>query len=342
MLHRQQPVGVGAAHLEGGRLQPGLLAERLVVDLGVEAPGLGPAQVHALQHLRPVHGVDAALTGVDGDDRVGAVVLTRQQRGHLELVDGGTHLLEALGDLRGGALLVLLLRELVEDVEVVEPVVELVVATQIRLDPRQLGRDLARVLGVVPEVGGRRLLLELGQPRPFRIDVKDSSGRAPRGAAARRGRRRGSRACGGAPRRRLGRCYRPAGGAHPRGTSHGDRIRLEGDERAPTPPWAPAHRVPPAVARSTDAWCSTGCVVARRGVGRSRLTTTTGRPAHETGTQGGRRQPEGPQPRHADRGGRKAERRGPTDPRHIAQSDHVLPSVIRRRVVTHHGPEEAP
>ena len=49
---------------------PGLLAGLEVEDLGAEAVALGPAQVHAQQHLGPVAGVGAAGAGVDRDDGV--------------------------------------------------------------------------------------------------------------------------------------------------------------------------------------------------------------------------------------------------------------------------------
>ena len=46
---------------------------------------LGPAQVHAQQHLGEVGGVDATGAGADGHDGLALVVLPRQQRADLEL-----------------------------------------------------------------------------------------------------------------------------------------------------------------------------------------------------------------------------------------------------------------
>ena len=84
-----EAVGVAAPDGELGRQDAGLGALGDVVDLDVEAPTLGPAGVHAQQHLGPVLGVDAAVLGVDGADGVGLVVLAGEEAAQLELVELG-------------------------------------------------------------------------------------------------------------------------------------------------------------------------------------------------------------------------------------------------------------
>ena len=64
-LALHQPVGVAPGDGELGRQDAGLGALGDVVDLDVEAAALGPAAVHAQQHLGPVLGVDPAVLGVD-------------------------------------------------------------------------------------------------------------------------------------------------------------------------------------------------------------------------------------------------------------------------------------
>ena len=64
---------------------PGLLARRRLLHLDVEAALLGPAQVHAQQHLGPVLGVGAARAAVHRDDRVAGVVAAAEQALLLEL-----------------------------------------------------------------------------------------------------------------------------------------------------------------------------------------------------------------------------------------------------------------
>src|SRR5260370_34162688 len=75
----QPTVGVGALDLEGARLDAGLLAGALLEPAHLEAAALGPARVHAGQHLGPVLRLGAAGAGVDLDVGVVAVALARQQ-----------------------------------------------------------------------------------------------------------------------------------------------------------------------------------------------------------------------------------------------------------------------
>ena len=71
-LGGEEPVGVLAAGDERGGLQAGLLPLGRLLHLGREAARLGPAQVHAQQHLGPVLRVGAAGAGAHGDDGVAA------------------------------------------------------------------------------------------------------------------------------------------------------------------------------------------------------------------------------------------------------------------------------
>ena len=84
-LGREQPVRVLALGDEGRRLDPRLLARRRLLHLDLEAATLGPAQVHAQQHLGPVLRVGAAGAGADRDDGVAGVVLAAEQPRLLEL-----------------------------------------------------------------------------------------------------------------------------------------------------------------------------------------------------------------------------------------------------------------
>ena len=58
-----------------------------VGDLGLEVVALGPAQVHAQQHLGPVLALGAAGAGVDGDDGAAVIVLAREQHRGFELIE---------------------------------------------------------------------------------------------------------------------------------------------------------------------------------------------------------------------------------------------------------------
>ena len=65
---------------------PGLVAGLQVDHLALEAAALGPAQVHAQQHLGPVLRLGAAGAGMDRDDGVLAIVLAAE---HLLGLAGG-------------------------------------------------------------------------------------------------------------------------------------------------------------------------------------------------------------------------------------------------------------
>ena len=83
----QQAEGVFAIHREGRGLQPGFFTRLVIVKHGLESLPLGPAQIHAQQHVGPVLRLGAARAGMDGHDGVARVVLARKQRLGFELVN---------------------------------------------------------------------------------------------------------------------------------------------------------------------------------------------------------------------------------------------------------------
>ena len=83
-LRAQEPVRVLAADLEHRALDAGLLALGEVQDLDLEPFALGPARVHAHEHLRPVLRLGATRTRADLQLRVALVVRALQQRLQLE------------------------------------------------------------------------------------------------------------------------------------------------------------------------------------------------------------------------------------------------------------------
>jgi hypothetical protein len=82
---RLQPaIGVVARDLVGRRLDPRLFARAFGLQLDLVAVLLGPADIHARQHRRPVAAFGAARARVDLEEGVVAVGLAVQQR--LELL----------------------------------------------------------------------------------------------------------------------------------------------------------------------------------------------------------------------------------------------------------------
>ena len=81
----EEAVGRPTIDRNGHALHAGLLALGLVEDLGGEAVPLGPAQIHAQQHLGPVCGLGAAGAGAYRQQGVAAVVLAAEE----QLASGG-------------------------------------------------------------------------------------------------------------------------------------------------------------------------------------------------------------------------------------------------------------
>ncbi len=151
VLGGQPAVRVSTTHLERGRLQAGLLAVGLVEHVRREAARIRPAQVHPLEHLRPVHRVNPTLPGVDRHDRIGPVVLARQHGRELEPVELGHQRRDALPHLRGARIVLRLSGELVEHLEIVQGRPDAVDTSDLLLAARELGRDGSSALWVIPQ-----------------------------------------------------------------------------------------------------------------------------------------------------------------------------------------------
>jgi hypothetical protein len=95
-------VGVRSLHRDGGALDAGALTGLDIDQRGFEAVALGPAQVHAQQHLGPILRFGAASARVQGHDRVAGVVLAAELALQLEPVERFRHLAELRPGLRFG------------------------------------------------------------------------------------------------------------------------------------------------------------------------------------------------------------------------------------------------
>ncbi|CCX38003.1 uncharacterized protein BN452_01915 [Clostridium sp. CAG:1013] len=82
-LALQITVGVLSLHHDGSALQTSLVSVQVVQSLHFVAVTLRPAVVHAEQHLRPVLGLRAAGTGVEGQNSVILIVFPGEQSGQL-------------------------------------------------------------------------------------------------------------------------------------------------------------------------------------------------------------------------------------------------------------------
>ena len=155
----ERAVGERPLDREGGRLDAGLLRVLGVEDVEPEVVALGPAGVHAQQHLGPVLRVDPARTRVDLHQGVALVVVAGQQRADLELLDRAAERGQRGLDL-GQQVLVL---ELDGRTRVVDAGAEVGQLLERRTHDRLARRDLLRPLLVAPEIGVAGLLVERGQ-----------------------------------------------------------------------------------------------------------------------------------------------------------------------------------
>ena len=170
---REQPVGVVAGHGDRRALQPGLFARLIVDDLALEAAALGPAQVHAQQHLGPVLRLGAAGAGMNGEDGVLAIVLAAE---HLLDLAGLHFLIERLERLRElGVDRLAGLRPFDQHGQVVALLLERQHQIAILLEPAPALQDLLRFGLVLPEIGRGGARLEAGQFFVGAGGFKDSS-----------------------------------------------------------------------------------------------------------------------------------------------------------------------
>jgi hypothetical protein len=144
---------------------------RNVEDLDAVVVALGPARVHAQQHLGEVRGVDATGLRADGDQRVALVVFTGQQRADLEARDLLAQLRPVVVGVGLRVGVVGFLGELVEQRQVVQALAQVRHTAQLTLLVGELAGDLLRLLLVVPEVGLRRLLLQVRDSGAQPIEV---------------------------------------------------------------------------------------------------------------------------------------------------------------------------
>ncbi len=170
--------GVAALHLDGRRLDAGLLALGLLDPFDLVAVLLGPAGVHAHEHAGPVLALGAARSGMHLEEAVIGVGLARQQRlelapRHLRLELSQRRL--GLGD---GVAVVLGLAELDHGELVVELLLDAPDGAELILERGALLHHALGALLVVPEGGILRLPVELRQTRTRLVEVKDASSAA--------------------------------------------------------------------------------------------------------------------------------------------------------------------
>ena len=167
-------VGVVAVHLEGDGLDAGLVAVEQVDLAHLEAHALGVADVHAVEHLRPVLRLGAARARVQREQGVAAVVFAVEQRGEFERVEILPHALQLPADFLAHGVVVLFLGQFHHHFDVVGAGNEGFVVLYLRLGLMGVGGDALRALQIVPEAGGGHVFLIFYQIFAQLGDVKVS------------------------------------------------------------------------------------------------------------------------------------------------------------------------
>ncbi len=136
---------------------------------------LGPAHIHAEQHLGPILRLGAAFAGLDLEVAVIAVGLAREQAFELALADLGAQLVEAGRGLGDDRLVALGLGELGKAELVIELALDLAIARDGAVELVALAQQRLRLLRLLPEL---RILgpgVQLVEPARRMIPVKDAS-----------------------------------------------------------------------------------------------------------------------------------------------------------------------
>ena len=145
--------GVAALDLDGRRLDAGLFPRRLFEILDLVTVLLGPARIHAQQHVGPVLALGAARAGVDLEIGIIGVGLARQQRLELAPRHLGLELLERLFGVGDGLLVLLGLPQIDHGELVVQLLLDAADGAELILERGALLHQALRPLLVVPERG---------------------------------------------------------------------------------------------------------------------------------------------------------------------------------------------
>ena len=173
-LGAQPAVGMVAAHLDGGALDARHFARARIDDLGAEAAGGRPLEVHAQQHLRPVLRLGAARAGLDVEVGVVRVHLAAEHALELEFADLGLDLREVALDLAGGGLVVLGLGELQQLDGIGHRAGGRVHLLDLGGEARALLAELLGLLGLLPDGGVFEFAADFLEPLFLQIVLKET------------------------------------------------------------------------------------------------------------------------------------------------------------------------
>ncbi len=160
--------------MQGRAADAGFLIAQLVHDLGLESVALGPAAVHAHEHLGPVARLGAAGAGLDAEVGVAGVLGAAEHRLELEFAQALLYARQLGFQLALQA--VVLFGQLRKGFEVACGGLQFFVRLDEAVERLQLLDYLLGFFLVVPEVGLPHLFGEAVAEGGFAGDVKDCPG----------------------------------------------------------------------------------------------------------------------------------------------------------------------
>ena len=171
----QPPISIFAADVKGRALDTRHLARGCLDDLRLEAVRLGPAQVHAQDHVGPILRLGPARTGLNIEIRIAAVHLSRKHAPEFQccntLLKGG----HVRFDLRNRSLVIFFDRKREQLGRIVQRARHFVQPDHNLFQARTLLAQRLRALGFVPDVGLLEFAPDLSQSFRLAVVVKDTS-----------------------------------------------------------------------------------------------------------------------------------------------------------------------
>jgi hypothetical protein len=178
-LGLQPAIGIGAADLDGGGFDPGLLAGAFLGERHLVAARLGPALVHPQQHLGPVLRLGAAGPGIHLHIGVIGIGLAREQALYLAALGlGGQGVQVGDGGIGSGGI-ALRLGQLDQFHGIGHGLFELADALDLVGQAVPLAHHLAGGLGIRPQGRVLRPGVQLIEFPDGGIPVKDASSAGP-------------------------------------------------------------------------------------------------------------------------------------------------------------------
>ena len=155
-------IGIVTRKADGGGFDPRLVAGLFVDDFGLEAATLAPADIHAVEHERPVLAFRATRAGMDFDEAIILVGLAGEQRLEFHFADFVDDGFKRRLRFSAHCGIALSLGHFVKFQRILEAVGDAAEIGNELFHPRALAQNLLRSLLIVPQIRVLRLGVELG------------------------------------------------------------------------------------------------------------------------------------------------------------------------------------